>query len=217
MTYPSDRQADGDIFLQDNLGQENTAIIATTEPLAFEERFARQLNRSVFVCDNSEDALAVFASKTVDVFFAEFRQLNDKWTGQRFLRHIRQDPQYANTAFYLMANSWFEGQEQWAVRCGAMGFVKRSPDALAPYILGRDVAAKSPDPAGLDTIDAVFGAFAGPMRRILIEETRTAFTQGLMERTLESYIADLSMRLANNDRRKEFVEAAKAALPEQGQ
>ena len=38
-----------------------------------------------------------------------------------------------------------------------------------------------------------------------------------MERTLESYIADLSMRLANNDRRKEFVEAAKAALPEQGQ
>ena len=216
MTQPSGFHGGDGMFLGMHSEHEKTALIVTTDPLAFEERFAEQLNRSVFVCDNSEDALAVLALKRVDVFFADFRQLNDKWTGQRFLRHVRMDPQYAHTAFYLMANSWFEQQEQWAVKCGAMGFVQRSPDALAHHILVREVLADAVEPAGLHIIDAVFGAFAGPMRRILIEETRAAFIQAQIERTVESYMANLSLRLANDERRKEFVEAARKALSQQG-
>lgn len=197
-------------------GSEKHAIIATTEPEPFLRRFDAQINKTVFIADNGPDAVAALEGHHIDLFFADYRQLNDNWTGQRFLRLVRLNDAYAHIQFFLMAETWHPHQEQWGVKCGAKGFVKRSPDTLAKHILG---APPTPPFSHLESalakVDAVFAKFAGPMRTIHIEDAREALTLGQIEPSLDSYIADLTVRLATEDRRRQFKAAMESASKEQ--
>lgn len=190
------------------VASEHTAIITTTEPEPFRAYFAEQLGTSVFVFDNGEAALAQLAKAPPDFFFADFRSLDDKWTGQRFLKFVRANSDLDSVEFHLIAKSWFDHQEQWVVKCGAKGFLSRDPAALAKYIKPIGVEEPGPtDPPELDAIDEVFGKFAGPMRQIVIEDTRTKFRDGTIEPSVESYIAELSVQLAVPERRTQFLSA----------
>lgn len=196
----------------DVTGQQKNAIIATTNPALFSRRFDEQLGKTVFVVDNGPDAIAALEKNHIDLFFADFRQLEDRWTGQRFLKYVRGNPQYAQVAFWLMAEEWHPHQEQWNVKCGAMGFVKRHPDVLAKHILGESAKPKTNHLAKeLDEIDTLFGKFAGPMRGIHIEDAREAIDLGQIEPSSEAYIAELATKLATDDRRKQFQAAIAAA------
>lgn len=190
------------------VASENTAIITTTEPELFRHYFAQQLDRTVFVFDNGDQALAQLAKSRPDFFFADFRALDDKWTGQRFLKFVRSNADLNAVRFHLMAKSWFDHQEQWVIKCGAVGFVSRDPGILAKFIvpLG-DKHADAIEPPELDVIDEVFGRFAGPMRQIIIDDTRTKYRDGAIEPSTESYIAELSVQLSVPERRAHFLSA----------
>lgn len=196
----------------DVTGQQKSAIIATTNPTLFSRRFDDQLGKTVFVVDNGPDAISCLEKNHIDLFFADFRQLEDRWTGQRFLKYVRANEKYARTAFWLMAEEWHPHQEQWTVKCGALGFVKRHPDILAKHILGETPKPKKNNlTKELDAIDVIFGKLAGPMRLIHIEDAREAIDLGQIEPSIESYVAELTTKLATDDRRKQFQSAVTTA------
>lgn len=190
-------------------GQSKIALIATTDPDLFRPRFAEQLDQSVFVVDNGPDALSVLENNPIQLFFADFRQLNDRWTGQRFLKHVQSKPEYAGIDFYLMAEVWHAHQEQWNAKCGARGSIKRSPDVLAQHILGESAKPRPGFAKELGAVDAIFGKLAGPMRGIHIEDAREALELGQIEPTIDGYIAELATKLATEDRRKQFLAAVR--------
>jgi hypothetical protein len=185
------------------------SIIVTTEPKLFAPRFAQQLNSTVFIFDNRADALACLDSTTCGQFFADYRELeaSDRWSGHKFLRHLRDNANLTSVKFWLMANRWDTMQEQWAKKRGAAGFVRRSPDALAERIIGEQ--AKLPDQLvkQLDGIDVIFGRLAGPMRSLHVEAVREALATGAIEPTLEAYCGALANKFALPERSAAFRKA----------
>ena len=66
-------------------------LIVSTDPAMFASRLGEQLGRSVFTFDQGEAALKQLhqLGSRVQLFMADFRSLTDGWTGQKFLKYIR--------------------------------------------------------------------------------------------------------------------------------
>ncbi len=180
------------------------SMIITTQPSLFTPRFVNEIGGSVLIHDSSE---AVFSSlKTVDcgAIFADYRQLSDHWTGQKFLRYIRDHHEYDPIDFWLMAEHWHESQHDWALKCGAAGMIRRTPEAVAVRILHAPPSFENE----LLEIDYNFERFSdSDVAPLHIQAARAALHSGLIENTKTAYIQELSSRISGWDRRNGFVDA----------
>jgi hypothetical protein len=180
------------------------SIIITTQPSLFTPRFAQEISTSVLIHDTSE---AVFSSlKTVEcgAIFADYRQLNDHWTGQKFLRYVRDHHEYDPIDFWLMAEHWHESQHDWALKCGAAGMIRRTPEAVAVRILHAPPSFENE----LLEVDYNFERFSdSDVAPLHIQAARAALHSGLIENNKSAYISELSSRISGWDRRNGFVDA----------
>ena len=188
------------------------AIIATKDKGEFESCFSEHLGKSVFVVNNGKEAIQLIdqLGGKLELFFADFRQLDDLWTGQRFLKHIRAQPQLQAVKVYLTAERWEPHQEAWIVKSGAMGYVRRSADVLAKHILleaPKPVAPAAPR-QNLTALEEAFGRFAGPMRNVHIQEARQSLELGYIEPSDQGYIDELTSKLSLPERRDAFRKIA---------
>jgi hypothetical protein len=180
------------------------SIIITTQPSLFTPRFAQEISTSVLILDSSD---AVFSSlKTVDcgAIFADYRQLNDRWTGQKFLRYVRDHHEYDPIDFWLMADHWHDSQHDWALKCGAAGMIRRTPEAVAVRILHAPPSFENE----LLEVDYNFERFSdSDVAPLHIQAARAALHSGLIENNKSAYIQELSSRISGWDRRHGFVDA----------
>ena len=202
-------------------------LIASTDPTLFEARLGEQVGRSVFLFDQGDTALHKLheSADKVRMFVADFRALPDRWTGQKFLKYIRDRREFDAVKVYLMADQWQPAQEQWIIKCGAEGFIKRQPDPVAARALGevlrkptRERESGSPDSistvAGdpwMEEVNQVFKRFAGALgaKLLTMQALEAMESQGQADRHF--YVADLSSRLMNPGRRSEFLVALQQA------
>ena len=202
-------------------------LIVSTDPAMFASRLGEQLGRSVFTFDQGEAALKQLhqLGGRVQLFMADFRSLTDGWTGQKFLKYIRDRREFDGLKVFLMADHWQAPQEQWIVKCGAEGFIKRQLDPVATKVLGTSGAsdhsvAKSDAPdsiitaAGdpwMEAVNQVFKRFAGALgaRLLTMQALEAMESRGQGDRYF--YVSDLSARLMNPGRRSEFLAALKQA------
>ena len=91
-------------------------IIVTTDPEPFVSRFAAELGSTVHVFDNGRAVVDALHSLPCDRLFADYRQLNDRWNGLRFLKHVRERPEFAHIQVFLMADEWQASQERGAIQ-----------------------------------------------------------------------------------------------------
>lgn len=202
-------------------------LVVSTEPALFEARLGEQVGRSVFLFDQGDAALHKLheAADKVRIFVADFRALSDRWTGQKFLKYIRDRREFDAVKVYLMADQWQAPQEQWIIKCGAEGFIKRQPDPVAAQALGevlrkptRERENGSPDSistvAGdpwMEEVNQVFKRFAGALgaKLLTMQALEAMESQGQADRHF--YVSDLSSRLMNPGRRSEFLVALQQA------
>lgn len=202
-------------------------LIVSTEPALFEARLGDQVGRSVFLFDQGDAALHQLheTADLVRVFVADFRTLPDRWTGQKFLKYIRDRREFDAVKVYLMADQWQAPQEQWIIKCGAEGFIKRQPDPVAAKVLGEVLRkpAEESDSGAHDSISTVAGdpwmeevnqtfkRFAGALgaKLLTMQALEAMESQGQADRHF--YVSDLSSRLMNPGRRSEFLVALKQA------
>lgn len=187
-------------------------LIATTEPELFLYRFQKQLGRSVFIESEPAKFLEVIETKPVELIFADFKALGEKWTGLRLLNHVRKAQSLAHVDFWMMADTWHQHNQEWVIEKGGKGHVKRSADSLAVHILSEVEAPRLEETKEMMAVDAVFSDFAGPIQQVLVDEARNSFRLGMIAPKIESYMAELASKLAMPQRRSEFLEAATAAL-----
>lgn len=202
-------------------------LIVSTDPDLFEPRLGEQLGRSVFLFDQGDTALRKLhdAADKVRTFVADFRALSDRWTGQKFLKYIRDRREFDAVKVYLMADQWQAPQEQWIIKCGAEGFIKRQAEPVAARALGevlrkpsREREGGSPDSistvAGdpwMEEVNQVFKRFAGALgaKLLTMQALEAMESQGQADRHF--YVSDLSSRLMNPGRRSEFLVALQQA------
>ncbi|MDE2078304.1 MAG: hypothetical protein KGI91_14740 [Burkholderiales bacterium] len=202
-------------------------LVVTTDPPLFEPSLKGHLGHRVLVFDQGDAALTRLQdlAARVDQFVADFRALPDRWTGQKFLKYIRDRREFDGVQVWLMADHWQLPQEQWIVKCGAQGFIKRKPDVLAAKVLGRGGQRGSPesDRSGPDSIvtaagdpwmeevNHVFKRFAGALgaRLLTMQALEAMESRGQGDRHF--YLTDLSSRLMNPGRQSEFLAALKQA------
>lgn len=186
------------------------SIIATTQPGLFASVLGSEVGHSVSIFSSGVAALNAMRAGDCTDFYADFRQLEDRWTGLRFVRYIRRRPQYDHVRVWLMAEHWPQGQEKWAQRCGAAGMLKRSPRVLAQRILRETMQLPISLELELDDIDSVFYRFAGPMRGMYVESARDALNLGWIAPNAEAYIDRLASTLPEIARRTAFLDALDA-------
>ena len=202
-------------------------LIVSTDPALFGSRLSEHLGRSVFTFDQGEAALQHLhqLGSRVQLFMADFRALTDGWTGQKFLKYIRDRHEFDGVKVILMADHWQPPQEQWIIKCGAEGFIKRQLDPVAAKVLGTSGTSGSdgdksdaPDSiitaAGdpwMEAVNQVFKRFAGALgaRLLTMQALEAMESRGQGDRYF--YVSDLSARLMNPGRRSEFLTALKQA------
>ncbi|HET8871554.1 MAG TPA: hypothetical protein VFM48_13995 [Aquabacterium sp.] len=202
-------------------------LVVTTDPALFEPALGAHLGHRVLVFDEGEAALMRLQelAHRVDQFVADFRALPDRWTGQKFLKFIRDRREFDQVQVWLMADHWQLPQEQWILKCGAQGFLKRQPDVLAARLLGQGGRRRSSesDRSGPDSIvtaagdpwmeevNQVFKRFAGALgaRLLTMQALEAMESRGQGDRHF--YVNDLSSRLMNPGRQSEFLAALKQA------
>lgn len=189
-------------------------IIATTEPQLFIAALGKMHGQSVHVYSRAEPAIAAARSDGCDRFYADFRQLDDGWSGQRLLRFVRKE--HPKVEFWLMAEQWLPHQEEWAIKCGAAGMTRRSPHLIATELRSDKPQVPAALQRQLSEIDSVFGRFAGPMRAIHVESARTALTQGQLEANREAYIEFLAACFSFEERRNAFLAAVRTDVSGNG-
>ncbi len=203
------------------------AIVATTEPALFESALASYLGRDVFLFEQGAQALERLSQMAYGsgLFLADFRALADRWTGQKFLKFIRDRREFDAVEVWLLADHWQLPQEQWIIKCGAQGFLKRQPEVVQARVLGQrpDRDASGADASGPDSIvtaagdpwmeavNQVFKRFAGALgaRLLTMQSLEAMESRGQGDRHF--YVSDLSSRLMNPGRQSEFLIALKQA------
>lgn len=208
-------------------------LIASTDPDLFAPGLQALLGSSVFLFEQGDAALSALheMADRVKLFVADFRALNDGWTGQKFLKYIRDRHELDTVQVLLMADQWQAPQEQWILKCGATGFIKRQPEHLVPRVQAvsglplpvplaksRSKGAEGPDSistvAGdpwMEEVNQVFKRFAGALgaKLLTMQALEAMESQGQGDRHF--YVADLSSRLMNPGRRSEFLLALRQA------
>lgn len=197
-------------------GTSPVTVIATTDAQAFKAHFADKLDRTIFICDSGAKAIELIDHKLPDLIFADFLQLTDKWTGQRILKHAKNDARLSATQVFLMFNGE-PAQSQWAgwiEQSGATGLIRKIPQEISKRLLGTPgkQAAHGLSVMAMDAIDRIFGEYAGPMRRSLVDRARLAAQKGLIENNAIAYVNELASNLTLQERREQFVQRANNLL-----
>lgn len=227
------------------------SIIATTSPDEFAMYFGDVAGRSVLILDSGADVLDALERHSVRVLVADFRELSDRWTGQRFVRHVRASPHLDHVDVWMMADSWRDFQNDWCVKLGGRGYLRRDPSFVAAALgyaqpapaaafTVSSASAPAPSQAGamrragpatsrlahdsmpagdglllddwLDQADEIFAEFAGPMRRMLIEDAREEMSPVVTGTSLRDYTDRLAQGLQMYDRRRQFLTAVAPLL-----
>ncbi|MGE5451484.1 MAG: hypothetical protein ACM3VZ_06530 [Acidobacteriota bacterium] len=203
------------------------SLIVSTEPALFASHLQDHVGQTVFLFEHGDAALHKLheAADRVRVFVADFRALDDRWTGQKFLKYIRDRREFDAVKVYLMADQWQAPQEQWIIKCGAEGFIKRQPDPVVAAALGQrlrkvmqaheagsqdSITTAAGDP-WMEAVNQVFKRFAGALgaRLLTMQALEAMESRGQGDRHF--YVADLSSRLMNPGRRSEFLLALEQA------
>ncbi len=208
-------------------------LIATTHPDLFTPGLQALLGTSVFVFDQGDAALRALhdLAPRVKLLVADFRALNDGWTGKKFLKYVRDRRELDAVQVWLMADQWQAPQEQGVLKCGAAGFIKRQPEHLVPRVQAvsglplpvpssksRKSGSEGPDSistvAGdpwMEEVNQVFKRFAGALgaKLLTMQALEAMESQGQGDRHF--YVNDLSSRLMNPGRRSEFLVALRQA------
>jgi hypothetical protein len=180
------------------------SMIITTQPSLFTPRFAQEIGFTVLILDSSEAVFSNLKTQNCGAIFADYRQLNDHWTGQKFLRYVRDHHEYDSIDFWLMAEHWHESQHDWALKCGAAGMIRRTPDAVAVRILHAPPSFENE----LLEVDYNFERFSdSDVAPLHIQAARAALHSGLIENNKTAYIQELSSRISGWDRRNGFVDS----------
>jgi hypothetical protein len=180
------------------------SMIITTQPSLFASRFALETESSVLIHDSSEAVFSSLKTMNCGAIFADYRQLNDHWTGQKFLRYVRDHHEYDSIDFWLMAEHWHESQHDWALKCGAAGMIRRTPEAVAVRILHAPPSFENE----LLEVDYNFERFSdSDVAPLHIQAARAALHSGLIENNKSAYIRELSSRISGWDRRNGFVDS----------
>jgi hypothetical protein len=186
---------------------EPLAIVATAEPSLFLPRFLGPNNCKALTYDSSEAVLEALKSGTCTHFIADYRQLEDRWSGMRFLRHFKESGELANMNFWLMANTWLPQQEEIAVKNGAHGFIKRNRGEVLAKLGSKDVHATRAYTASLDLIDELFAEFSGSVDKLQIERARLALPENETELGVEAYSEKLAKALNDGQQQTRFLQS----------
>jgi hypothetical protein len=189
---------------------EPLAIVATTEPSLFLPRFLGPDNSKALICNSSEAVLEALKTCSCTHFIADYRQLEDRWSGMRFLQHFKETGDIVNMNFWLMANTWLPQQEAIAVKNGAHGFIKRNRGEILAKLGSNDVHASSAFTASLDFIDKLFFDFSGPVGKLQIERARRALTENEIESSVEAYSEKLAKALTVGLQQARFLQSVEA-------
>jgi len=208
-------------------------LIASTHPDLFAPGLQALLGTSVFLFEQGDAALRALhdLAPRVKLFVADFRSLQDGWTGQKFLKYVRDRRELDGVQVWLMADQWQAPQEQWILKCGAAGFIKRQPEHLVPRVqavsglplpvpVGKSRSKNSEGPDSISTVagdpwmeevNQVFKRFAGALgaKLLTMQALEAMESQGQGDRHF--YVNDLSSRLMNPGRRSEFLVALRQA------
>ncbi len=181
------------------------AVIATTQPGLFELAFAPQLGRTVLLAHNSAAVFSILNENRTASLIADFRQLEDGWSGQRFVRRIRENPDLGKLPIYLMSEQWSESQRQWSLGMGATGLVERTPQAVATLVLGWLPRLSKRLLRHLDAIDMEFRRYAGPLSSTHIERARKMVNSEELDSSAEAYIDHLAGQFQSARSRNDFL------------
>jgi hypothetical protein len=190
----------------------SSCLIATTEPDLFASLAGLSHDFVIQVHSNGAEVLEALNDMVSGHFIADYRQLNDRWTGQRFLKQLRENPEKHAIQFWLMAESWHPEQEVMAIKQGASGIVKRNAEAISALVFDQVNLPKASVAGQLEQVEGLFANFAGLMKSIHINAARLALASAKIESTPQAYISELSRRLSVEDSRLQFLEAAKLLL-----
>jgi hypothetical protein len=182
-------------------------LIATTEPILFRSIAFECPNVDFRIHNNSDEIFTNLTSESFQYFIADYRQLTDRWTGQRFLKYLRERREFDSLKFWLMAESWHPQQEALAVKSGAIGMVQRSVEAILKDILVSTSHNRSPLELELSAMDELFATFAGPMSKVHIELARNTLQIDRIEHSAKAYGLELARHFSVPDRRELFLEA----------
>jgi hypothetical protein len=192
----------------------SVCLIATTDPGLFSALGSITNGLEVRVHDNGAETLQTLQSMSAGYFIADYRQLKDNWTGQRFLKQLRDMPQYESVQFWLMAESWHPEQEVFAKKIGAKGMVKRSAEAISTLVFSNVDLPKMAAAEQLEKLETVFGNYAGLMKSLHLNAARVSLASAKIEPTPKAYAQELARRLSVEDSRNQFIDAASALIKE---
>jgi len=207
-------------------GAAGVSLIATTDPDLFLPRFTEELGTSVHIFDSGAAVVAALTAEPCARLFADYRQLADRWYGQRLLKHVRERADFAHIDVFLMADHWQSHQEQWAKKLGSAGMVRRSPDSVAARIARcapqeptastqeADPAAKAisaETTAWLESVNAVLKRYAGAVGARLIFADCLSRLEQLAPANHSAFVANLAAQLGSPARRAEFLDAIRDA------
>ena len=158
------------------------------------------------------------------LFLADFRALADRWTGQKFLKFIRDRREFDAVEVWLLADHWQLPQEQGSSSAARRAFSSVSPRWCKPACWGsgqsampaeltrlarqhRDGGRRSLDGSrqpGLQTVCRRFG-------RSFVDHAISGSHGKPRQGDRHFYVSDLSSRLMNPGRQSEFLIALKQA------
>lgn len=188
-----------------------TLVIATSQPALLAAAESRR--ESIFkVTSSSQEAFDFLRTAKNAALLADFDELDDHWTGQRMLRHIRLSPDLAHVPVYLMADSWPDAQAVWSTRLGAVGLIERSAAAVGAFVMGRAPRLSNALKQSLAQIDELFTRYAGPLTATHLADARLALESQSIELGVDAYADFLIERLGNESARKGFQRQVKVVL-----
>lgn len=179
-------------------------ILVTTEPDLFAARLKPYIDaKTLFLTDSGHAATGFLQRWPVAQFVADLRQLNDGWSGYRFLRYVRDHS--PATRIFLMVQHREGYHHQLASGAGVAGVVGRTGDEVARVMGGEPPRLQRAFEAQIEEVNRVFARFAGPLRNIHTDAARQALDGGRLHRTREAYCAYLASTLLMSDQRDAFL------------
>jgi hypothetical protein len=192
--------------------RDHLCIVATTDPEIFVGPFST-MNVNAVVFSKGADAIEMLSQQQCTHFFADFRALEDRWTGQRLVKHASENLANSGIKCWIMADSWHDHQMIWAMKLGANGMVKRNAQALYESIASAGTqGTRSLLTKQLSIVDGVFAKLAGPMHLIHTKAAKDAMHQGLLSPDVGSYVQALSDKFKIPGRREQFLKAIFAEI-----
>jgi hypothetical protein len=181
----------------------------------------RSFGPAVLVCDNKAQALEVLHSHACTRLFVDLAEFGPaqggRWTGFRFLRHVRDSADLVGVAVWLMTAERAYGHADWVVGMGAAGVVARSAAEVIRRIRDGQVPAEpssiphthAPD---FRRVEQAFRRLAPDGGHATVTLMRRAVAEGRVGRTSAEYAQALAASLTVEDLRDALLREAAAGV-----